>query len=93
MSKSLVWQYYERGRADDNRKIGTCRLCETKIKCSQSSTSGLLDSFAEIEYEDRESDVESSESELESASDAGDELKEGEDRIASVAEDSDSDSD
>ena len=41
MSKSLVWQYYERGRADDNRKIGPCRLCETKIKCSQSSTSGL----------------------------------------------------
>ena len=41
MSKSLVWQYYERGRADDNRKIETCRLCETKIKCSQSSTSGL----------------------------------------------------
>ena len=41
MSKSLVWQYYVRGRADDNRKIGPCRLCETKIKCSQSSTSGL----------------------------------------------------
>ena len=48
---------------------------------------------AEMEYEDGGSDVESSESELESASDAGDELKEGEDRIASVAEDSDSDSD
>ena len=47
---------------------------------------------AEIEYEDGENDVESSESELESGSDEGDEVKEDEERIASVAEDSDNDS-
>ena len=41
MSKSEVWQYFERGRDDDNGKTGTCRLCETKIRCCQSSTTGL----------------------------------------------------
>ena len=38
---SSIWQHFEQGRDDDSCKTGTCRICESKIRCSGSSTSGL----------------------------------------------------
>ena len=38
---SIAWQCYERGKDPDGCKVGTYRLCETKVRCSGSSTSGL----------------------------------------------------
>ena len=38
---SSVWKYFETGRDDDSVKTGTCRLCESKICCCGSTTSGL----------------------------------------------------
>ena len=41
VTMSSVWKYFKRGRDDDNVKTGTCRLCETIIRCCGSTTSGL----------------------------------------------------
>ena len=41
VTMSSVWKHFERGRDDDNVKTGTCRLCETIIRCCGSTTSGL----------------------------------------------------
>ena len=74
--------------------LETLTLLKTNKKVLEENKLTIEDFLeAEIEYEYGGSDVESSESELESGSDAGDESKEGEERIASVAEDSDTDSD
>ena len=74
--------------------LETLTLLKTNKKVLEENKLNVEDILeAEIEYEDGENDVESSESELESGSDEGDEVKEDEERIASVAEDSDNDSD
>ena len=74
--------------------LETLTLLKTNKKVLEENKLGIEDFLdAEIECEDSESEAESSDSELESGSDAGDESEEDGDRIASVAEDSDTDSD
>ena len=51
VTMSQVWNYYEKGRAENGCKLGKCRTCENIMRAAEALTLGLADGAAELHGE------------------------------------------